>query len=310
MRRTFEQPRVDIEDVTRKRFTPGRPAEQERKLAVGAGVLREVVVNDQYVAACLHERLRDAGCGVRSDVSETGRIVAFGHDNDCVIHRALFTQGRHGLCNSGRALFNGTIDAQDVLAALVQDRVHRNGSLARQAVAENQLALAAPNGNERINYFEPGLKRHCDGGAVHDGRGGAFDGQALAGGHRPLAIQWPTERVDNTPQQSIAHAHVHDLARTLDFIPRVEIPVFTEQNDANFVGVHVERDPENIAGKLHQFIKAHAGKTRHLGDAGGDTGDRADFPWRQMRRECLPHLAYSGKHIVDNVLEALRFHVH
>ena len=218
MRRTFEQPRVDIEDVTGKRFTPGRPAEQERKLAVGAGVLREVVVNDQYVAACLHERLRDAGCGVRSDVSETGRIVAFGHDNDGVIHRALFTQGRHGLCNSGRALSNGTIDAQDVLAALVEDRVDRNGGLARLAVAENQLALAAPNGNERIDDFEAGLERHRDGRAVHDGRGGAFDGQALAGGHRPLAIQWPAERVDDAPQQSIAHGHVHDLARTLDFI--------------------------------------------------------------------------------------------
>ena len=226
MRRTFEQPRVDIEDVARKRFTPGRPAEQEREFAVGAGVLGEVVINDQYIAARLHERLRDAGCGVRSDVSETGRIVAFGHDNDGVIHRALFPQGRHGLGNGGRALADGTIDAQYVLAALVEDGVDRNGGLARLAVAENQLALAAPNGNERINDFEAGLKRHGDGCAVHDGRGGAFDGQALAGGHRSAAIQWPAERVDDTPQQSVAHGHIHDPARALDFISRVEMPVF------------------------------------------------------------------------------------
>jgi hypothetical protein len=45
-----------------------------------------------------------------------------------------------------------------------------------------------------------------------------------------------------------------------DFIARVQMPVFAEQNDADFVLVHVERDAEHIAGKRHQFIKAHAGK--------------------------------------------------
>jgi hypothetical protein len=145
-------------------------------------------------------------------------------------------------------------------------------------VAENQLTLAASDGNERINDLKSGLERHGDGRAVHDGSGGAFDGQALAGGHRPIAIEWPTERVDDAPQQAIAHGHVHDPARALDFISRVQMPVFAEQNDANFVRVHVERNAEHVAGKRHQFIKAHAGETRHLGDAGGDAGDRAHLP--------------------------------
>ena len=270
----------------------------------------EVVVDDQHISARFHERLRDAGRGVRSDVSETRRVVALGHDDDGVIHRALFPQGGHGLRDGGRALTDGAINAQHILVALVEDGVDRNGGLARLAVAENQLALAAPNGNERIDDFDAGLERHRDGRAVHDGRGGAFDGQALAGGHRPVAIEWPTERVDDASQQSIAHGHVHDPARALDFISRVQMPVFAEQNDANFVRVHVERNAEHIAGKCHQFIKAHAGKTGHLGDAGGDAGDRAHLPWRQLRRECFPHLAYSGKRAVENVLEALRFHVH
>jgi hypothetical protein len=56
------------------------------------------------------------------------------------------------------------------------------------------------------------------------------------------------------------------------------MPVFAEQNDANLVRVHVERNAEHVAGKRHQFIKAHAGQTRHLGDAGGDAGDRAHLP--------------------------------
>ena len=67
------------------------------------------------------------------------------------------------------------------------------------------------------------------------GGAGRSIGQALAGGHRPFAIERPAERVDDAPQQSIAHGHVHDPAGALDFISRVEMPVFAEQNDANFV---------------------------------------------------------------------------
>jgi hypothetical protein len=112
--------------------------------------------------------------------------------------------------------------------------------------------------------FEAGLERHGDGRAVHDGRGGAFDGQALAGGHRPVAIERPTERVDDASQQSVAHGHVHDPARALDFIARVQMPVFAEQHDADFVLVHVERDAEHAAGKLTNSSKPTPGRPETL----------------------------------------------
>src|ERR1035437_1323985 len=133
----------------------------------------EVVVDDQYISARFHKKLRDAGRGIRSDVCETWRIVALRHDDDGVIHRAIFPQGCHGLRYGGGALTDGTINAQDILAALVEDGVDRNGGFPRLAVADNQLTLASPNGNERIDDFEAGLKRHRDGRAVHDGWGGA-----------------------------------------------------------------------------------------------------------------------------------------
>ena len=170
VRGAFEQARVDVEDVAGKGFASGRTAEQEGKLAIGAGVLREVVVNDQHVAARFHEMLRDAGRGVGRDVGEARRVVAFGDDDDGVIHRALFAQVGHGLGDGGSALADGAIDAQHILAALVQDGVDRDGGLARLAVAQNQFALAAPDGNERIDDLEAGLERHGDRRAVHDGR--------------------------------------------------------------------------------------------------------------------------------------------
>ena len=49
----------------------------------------EDVVNDENVAARFHEMLRDTGRGVRRDEGKPGRVVAFGHDDDGVIHRAF-----------------------------------------------------------------------------------------------------------------------------------------------------------------------------------------------------------------------------
>ena len=112
VRRPFEQARVDVENVAGKRFATGRAAQQEGELAIGARVVREVVVDDQHIATRFHEMLRDAGRGIRSDVGKAGRVIALGHDHDGVIHRALLPQVGHHLRHAGSALTDGTIDAQ------------------------------------------------------------------------------------------------------------------------------------------------------------------------------------------------------
>ena len=63
----------------------------------------------------------------------------------------------------------------------------------------------------------------------------------------PLVVEWPAERVDDASHQAVAHGHVHDSARALDFVARVQMPVFAEQHDADFILVHVERDAEHPA---------------------------------------------------------------
>ena len=122
-------------------------------------MLREVVVDDEHVAPLFHEVLRDAGRGVGSDVGEAWRVVALGHDHDGVLHRPLLPQVGDGLRHGGSALSDGAIDAQDVLATLVEDGVHRNGRFSRLPVTQDQLALAAPDGDERIDDLEAGLQR-------------------------------------------------------------------------------------------------------------------------------------------------------
>ncbi len=76
---------MDVENIAGKRFATGRAAEQEGKLAIGARVVREVVVDDQHIATRFHKVLRDAGRGIRSNVGEAGRVIALGHHHDGVI---------------------------------------------------------------------------------------------------------------------------------------------------------------------------------------------------------------------------------
>ena len=139
-------------------------------------MLREVVVDDQHVAASFHVVLGDAGRGIGRDVEETGGIVPFGDDNHGVLHGAFVAQGCNDLGDSGCTLANGAIDTHDVLVALVQDGVDRDCRLSRSAIAQNQLALTSADGNERIDDLQTGLKWHGHRRAVHDRGRRAFDG--------------------------------------------------------------------------------------------------------------------------------------
>ena len=162
----------------------------------------QVVVDDEDVPARFHEMLGDAGRGVGGDVGEPGRVVAFGHDDDGVIHRAVLAEVGDDLGDGGRSLADRAIDAQHILVALVQDGVDRDGGLAGLPVAEDQFALAAADRDERVDDDEAGLQGHRDEGAVHDRPGRALDGQSLAGGDRPLAIERAAQRVDDAADQA------------------------------------------------------------------------------------------------------------
>ena len=142
------------------------------------------------------------------------------------------------------------------------------------------------------------------------GAAGRSMGSRSLDDHRALAVERPTERVDDASHQAVAHGHVHDPARALDFVARVQMPVVAEQHDADFVLVHVERDAEHAARKLHQLLEAHAGKAGDLGDAGGDAGDRADLRGSELRREGFTHLADAREGVSKTALQAFRRSAH
>jgi hypothetical protein len=65
----------------------------------------------------------------------------------------------HGLGDRRVLLADGDVDALHALTLLVEDRVDGDGGLARLAVADDQLALAAADRRHGVDGLDAGLQR-------------------------------------------------------------------------------------------------------------------------------------------------------
>ena len=193
---------------------------------------------------------------------------------------------------------------------LVQDGVDGNGRLAGLPVAQNQLALAAPDGNECIDDLQAGLQRHDNRRTIHDGRCRTFNRRACAGKHRPQAVERAAQRVNHPAQQAVAHDNVHHPPGALDLVARMQARIVAQQHHADFSLVHIEGNAKHIAGKLHQFVITHAGQAGHHGDGGRNAGDRADFLRRQLRLKRVAALTQTGKGGVQDGFQGVKGRAH
>jgi hypothetical protein len=75
---------------------------------------------------------------------------------------------------------------------LVDDRVHRDGGLARLAVADDQLALAAADRDHRVDGLDAGLQRLLDRRPIGDA-GAIFSmGRTLSSRPALPSTGWPS----------------------------------------------------------------------------------------------------------------------
>ncbi len=76
-------------------------------------------------------------------------------------------------------LADGHVDADHVLAALVDDGIDGNGRLAGLAVADDELALAAADGDHGVDGQDARLQRFAHRRAVDNARGLELDGAPM-----------------------------------------------------------------------------------------------------------------------------------
>ena len=125
------------EHVTRVGFATRRTAQQQRHLTIRLRVLGEIIVNDQHIFARVHQLFAHRATGERGDPAQRGRFRRAHRNDRGVRHRAFLFQDLRERRNGRILLTDGDIDAKDVFAFLIDDRVDGDRRLTGRTVADD-----------------------------------------------------------------------------------------------------------------------------------------------------------------------------
>ena len=183
----------------------------------------------------------------------------------------------HDLRDGRTLLPDGAVDADEVVLGRVDDGVERDGRLAGLAVADQQFALAAADGDHGVDGLDAGGHGLPHALASDDAGGDALDGQRLGGVDRALVVDGLAEGVDHAADQPLAHGHGHDFAGALDLVALFDLGVVAQQHGADLGLVEVHGETRDAVGELDQFARHHLVQPVHAGDAVAQRDDRADL---------------------------------
>jgi hypothetical protein len=248
---------MEVEDVAGEGLPARRPAEEERHLPVRVRVLREVVVHAERVPAVVEEVLAHRAAGVRGHPLDRRRLRRRRHDDDRVVERAGFLQPVVDLRHRRRLLADGDVDADDVAAPLVEDRVDEDRGLAGRAVADHELALTAPDRDHRVDRLEPGLERLLHRLALHDAGRLELERAPLARVDRARAVQRSPEGIDDPADERVADWHGEELPAAADRFALRHLVPLAEERDADVVLLEVERYADDAVLEL-EHLHRHA----------------------------------------------------
>ncbi len=166
---------MQVEDVTGVGLAARRTTQQQRDGAVGLGLLGQVVEDDEDVLAAVHPVLADGRAGVCREVLEAGCVRGRSGDDRGVVQRASLFEDASNSGDGRTLLADADVDAAHLLrrvtglpvGLLVDDRVDRHRGLAGLTVTDDELTLAAANGDHRVDGLDAGLQRLVHRLAVH-----------------------------------------------------------------------------------------------------------------------------------------------
>ena len=115
----LEQAGVQIEHVAGIGFAARRAAQQQRHLAVGDGLLGQIVVDDHGVHAVVAEELAHRAAGEGREELHRRRVGGGGGDDDRIFERAVLFEHLDELGDGRALLADRDIDAIELLALVV-----------------------------------------------------------------------------------------------------------------------------------------------------------------------------------------------
>ena len=266
---------MQIENVAGVSLASRGTADQQRQGTVSHSVLGKVIVDDEDVLALLHEVFAHGAAGVGGDILQGRQLRCGSGHHDGVAHGTGFGQALHKVCHGRALLTDGNVNADDVLALLVDDGIGGDGGLAGLAVADDQLALTAANGDHGVDGLDAGLQRLLDRLAVDDAGSTALNGAVLGGLDGACTVDGLAQCVDDTADQCVAHRHGNDLAGALDGAAFLDADVGAQQNDGDGVLLQILCHSVFAVVKLQQLTCHALFQTTGPGDAVAHHNDRA-----------------------------------
>ncbi len=270
--RAFQQPAVKVEHVAWVGLAPWRAPEHQRHLPVRGRLFRQIVVNAERVAPFLvHEVLGYRGPGIRRDELQRRRVGGRRGHYHRVPHRSRFTQPLHHSCNGRQFLTDGHVDADDVIALLVDDGVDGDGRLAGATVADDQFALATANGDHRVDRLDAGLQRLVDRLPNDDARGNHLHRAAPRLLDGSLAIDRLPQRVYHPAKRGGSDRHIQQAAGATNFVAFTQLEVVAHDGGADIVLFEVQHQTVDRLTRLGRSKLDHLAGNR--GHQSVDTGD-------------------------------------
>ncbi len=233
----------------------------------------KVVVDDQRMFAVIPEVLADGGAGKWRQVLHGCCIARGGCHHDAVFHRVVFFECLNDAGHSGTFLADGDIDAKDVEALLVDDRIDSNGGLAGLPVADDQLTLSSADGDHGVDGFDARLQRLAHRlPCIHPGRDNLDAGRKRRL-DRPFAIDRLPDCIYHTTDQGFADRNLRNTSRALDRIAFLHPNVIAHEYGADIIFFKVQRDSIEAAGELKHFTGHGSVKAIDLGNPVSDLND-------------------------------------
>ena len=260
---------MQVEDVARVSLASRRAAQRQRHLTIGHSLLGQIIVDDKHVTArvlgagrlavlsVVDEVLAHSGASHRGNVLQRRGIGSGSVDDDGVLHRAVLLQRFLHVGHRGGLLTHGDVDADHVLALLVQDCVNGDGGLTSLTVADDQLALTTTDRNHGVDGQNAGLHGLMHGLAVDNARSLELNGARTLGLDLTLAVQRHTQRIHHAAKQGLAGGNLHQTTGGLHRVVFLDCCDVTEQHGADFVLFevlsHTVDDLAGGAGELEEF---------------------------------------------------------
>src|SRR5437588_2873297 len=272
---------MQVEDITWVGFTSRGTTNDQRNVAVGLRVLGQVIIDDEGVTSALHDLFTHGASGIRREVLQRCRFRSSRHDDDGMLHRAVLFQDGLRASNGRVFLTDRHIDADQVLALLVNDGIDSDSCLTRLAVTDDQFALTTTNGDHAVDSLDTSLYRSIHRLACYHTRGHTLYRAIFIGNNRPSVVDWLAQGVYHAADQCVTYRYRDNAARCTYLVIFTKMCVITQDGATDRFLFKVKghaHDPGTW--KFYQFEIFHILQAVDASDTilhGDDSADASGF---------------------------------